>query len=102
MVISVVLIFVDIKRIETHLSILQDELKETSTIIEILKNIYQTTDNPKVIQKQIQFMKDEKSCIEQKISTLNNAVDKFSRLNIDVRNTLDDAIELLKLVDRNY
>lgn len=91
-----VFISVDIKKIGDHLSILQNELRETTIIIEILKTLYQTTDNPNVIMNQLQFMQNEKMCIKKKINVLEDSVNKFLRTKTDVNNTLDEAVEVLK------
>lgn len=89
------LVSVDIKKIENHLSILRKELKESSIIIEILMTIYQTTENPNAALRQLQFMKNEKACIQKKIFVLENAIDKFSNLKTSVDDTLNEAIEIL-------
>lgn len=90
-----VLISVNIKRIENHLSILQNELKETNIIIELLTNIYQMVENPNTILHQLQFMEMEKACIQRKIHVLENSIDKFSKLKININNGLNGAIEVL-------
>lgn len=90
-----VLVSVNIKKIENHLSILQNELKETNIIIELLTNICQTVDTPNTYLHQLQFMEMEKTCIQRKMHVLENSIDKFSKLKININNSLNEAIEVL-------
>lgn len=90
-------IYVDIKKIEYHLSVLQNELKETIILIEILTTIYHTTNDHDVIMRRLRFMETEKRCIQRRIHLLEKSINKFLGLRTEIIDNLDEAVDILKL-----
>jgi len=93
-------VFVDTKRIDAHLSILQNELKETTILIEMLKNVYQMAENKELVYRQLQYVKKEKECIQRRIEFLKNAINKFTYLKGSIASDLEDAIETMMFLGK--
>lgn len=92
-------VYVDIKFLRQHLTILQDELKETDIILEILMAMYQTAKESEIFFHQIQFIKKERDNILERMQILENSIEKFTKLDINIGNNLEEAIEQLKVYD---
>lgn len=90
------LIQAKLKRIEEHLSILQKEIKEITGIIEMLTTIYQTTEYPEEIRRQLQFMQKEKRCVQEKKEILEKAVAEFSEMLRKTDDEMTDIADLLQ------
>ena len=90
------LIHAKLKRIEEHLSILQKEIKEITGIIEMLTTIYQTTEHPEEIRRQLQFMQREKRCVQEKKEILEKAVAEFSEMLRKTDDEMTDIADLLQ------
>lgn len=89
-------IYVDIKKTEYHLSVLQTELRETIILIEMLTTIYHNTNDCDVIMRRLRFMETEKKCIQRRILLLENSINKFLCLKTEINDKLADAINIIK------
>lgn len=92
-------IYVDIKFLKQHLIILQEELKETNIILEILMAMYKTSEEVDFFLRQIQFIKNERNNILERIQILEKSIEKFTKLDFNIGNNLEEAIEQLKAYD---
>ena len=95
-------IYVDLKKIEYHLSVLRNELKETIILIEMLTTIYHTTNDCDVIMKRLRFMETEKKCIQRRILLLENSINKFLDLRTEINGNLDDAMDILNFTRMSF
>lgn len=97
-------VYADIKRIEEHLSILYEELKEIQILSECLNNWYrQVQDNmvkdSSMILKQLNCAHEQEESIQSRILFLEKTADRFLTLSNDIKVKLDSTVCLLQATD---
>lgn len=99
-------VYADIKRIEDHLSILYEELKEIQILEECLNNWYRRTQDDMVkdtamILKQLNYAHKQEESIRSRILLLEKTVDRFLTLCGDTKDKLNSIVYLLQNLDGN-
>lgn len=89
-----VLICVDPNKLERHLEILQDELRETRIILDLLKTIFEKTNRPEIL-RHIRTMEDERRRIMERYRVLEQAAHLFREAGCVSSHDLEYALYVL-------
>ena len=88
-------ISVDIRQIGNHLSILHDELKETTVLMEELSIMCQYGEASDQYIKLLQRVRNIDESIRRRIALLEDMSDKFRNTKSSVEDILDDSLKIL-------
>ena len=89
-------IFVDTNRLLDHLNILHKELYEIGSLnerLELCRQQWELIGNTDLhwIYKQQQIVRDQRDCIERRISLINSIIDRFNWVDREVSELLVDT-----------
>lgn len=98
---------VNLKALDLHLALLQDELREVNILEDLLSSQYRlalevSAEAAEMLKRQIQFVHDERERIRMRQTFLESAHEKFYAVHRFVSEQMEESVHASSALDAMY
>lgn len=90
--------YVDTKKIEEHISILDNELKEINILLELQKAMVPSRIEAEIIKTHIEYLQKERQYVLNRRQILEDIVSDFSNTERELQEKLRDIMEMVNQI----